>query len=404
MNILFVHEIDWLRKVVFEIHTLSELLSLRGHRVYAIDYESMWVRDGPLDFGSLKTRYVDNVSRAYTGASVSLIRPGLIKIPAVSRFSAWFTQCSAIRRAIEEKDIDVIILYSVPTSGMQTLHYARKFGVPVVFRSIDILNRLVPFPLLSGITRYLEKRVYAGADLILTISHRLSDYVVGMGAPEENVRLLPLGVDTELFRPGVDSAGLRRQWNLGDGPVIVFIGTLYDFSGLDVVITRMPGLIKKFPGIRLLIVGDGPQRPGLERTAVESGVAGHVIITGFQPYETMPQYINLASVCINPFLVTGTTRDIFPTKIVQYMACGMPVIATRLPGLEATITGEKQGMIYAGPEDTAAAIAEVIADDRRRLQLGQAALEYVKQTHSYEAVVEQLEAELCGVVERLKTR
>lgn len=402
MNILFVHEIDWLRKVVFEIHTLSELLSLRGHRVYAVDYESMWVRDGPLDFGSLKTRYVDNVSRAYTGASVSLIRPGFIKIPVVSRFSAWFTQCSAIRRAIEEKDIDVIILYSVPTSGMQTLHYAGKFGVPVVFRSIDILNRLVSFPLLSAITRRLEKRVYAGADLVLTISHRLSEYVIRMGASEGNVRLLPLGVDTELFRPGVDSTGLRRRWDLGDGPVIVFIGTLYDFSGLDVVIGRMPGLIKRYPGVRLLIVGDGPQRPGLERIAAESGVTGEVIITGFQPYETMPQYINLASVCINPFLVTGTTRDIFPTKIVQYMACERPVVATRLPGLEATITGEEQGMVYAGPEDTAAAVAEILDDDERRLRLGRAALRYVNRTHSYEAVVEQLEAELRGVVERTK--
>ena len=45
MNILFIHEIDWLRKVVFEIHTLSELLSLSGHRVYAIDYESMWIKN-----------------------------------------------------------------------------------------------------------------------------------------------------------------------------------------------------------------------------------------------------------------------------------------------------------------------------------------------------------------------
>ena len=128
MNILFIHEIDWLRKVVFEIHTLSELLSLRGHRVYAIDYESMWKKQHAFDFGSLRTRVVDGVSRAYPDASVNLVRPGFIKIPGISRFSAWFTQCAEIRRIIKEKDIDVIILYSVPTSGMQAIHYAAEFG------------------------------------------------------------------------------------------------------------------------------------------------------------------------------------------------------------------------------------------------------------------------------------
>ena len=102
MNILFVHEIDWLRKVVFEIHTLSELLSRRGHRVYAIDYESMWKKEHAFDFGSLKTRTVDGVSRAYPDASVHLIRPGFVKIPGISRLSAWFTQGKEIRRVIDE--------------------------------------------------------------------------------------------------------------------------------------------------------------------------------------------------------------------------------------------------------------------------------------------------------------
>ena len=50
MNILFVHEVDWLNKVVFDIHSLSELLSLRGHKVYAIDYEAAWNRSNSLDF------------------------------------------------------------------------------------------------------------------------------------------------------------------------------------------------------------------------------------------------------------------------------------------------------------------------------------------------------------------
>jgi glycosyltransferase involved in cell wall biosynthesis len=404
VNILFVHEIDWLRKVVFEIHTLSELLSRRGHRVYAVDYESMWTRESIFDFGSLKSRSIEGVSRAYPDASVNLIRPGFIKIPGISRFSAWFTQCAEIRRVIKEKAIDAIILYSVPTSGIQTLHYARKFGVPVVFRSIDILNELVKAPVLSQITRFLERRVYSRADMVLTISPRLSQYVVSMGAKDADVRLLPLGVDTELFRPDVDSAGLRQEWGIEEGPVIVFIGTLYDFSGLDIFIRQLPQIVKSFPNVKLLVVGDGPQRAQLEKIAVEVGMEKHVVITGFQPYDTMPLYINMASVCINPFLITDTTRDIFPTKIVQYMACGRPVIATKLPGLAAIIDGEEQGMVYAAPDDTASALLELLASDERRRQLGRAAVHYARRVHGYEAIVKQLEAELAEVVDRVKVR
>ncbi|MFC1942406.1 glycosyltransferase family 4 protein [Chloroflexota bacterium] len=393
MNILFIHEIDWLRKVVFEIHTLSELLSLSGHRVYAIDYESMWVKDNPLDLGSLSTAVVNKVARSYPGASVSLIRPGFIKIPGLSRLSAAFTHYREIRRTIREKDIDVIILYSIPTNGLQAIHLAKKFGIPVVFRSIDILNQLVPNPILSPITRVLERKIYSGADLILTISPRLSRYVTAMGAKEDKVKLLLLGIDTKLFKPDIDSKELRQKWGFGtDDPVIVFVGTLFDFSGLDAFIRQFPQVRKKIPAARLLIVGDGPQRPKLENIISDMALQKHVVITGFQPYETMPRYINMASICINTFLTTDATRDIFPTKIIQYLACGKPVLATSLPGLKAVAPGEEQGIIYAGdPGDMAADTVLLLESGTKRQQLGQAALDYVKQAHSYDIIVQQLE-------------
>ena len=55
VNILFIHEVDWINKVVFDIHSLAEALSLLGHCVFAIDYENTWSKKGFLDLGSLKT-------------------------------------------------------------------------------------------------------------------------------------------------------------------------------------------------------------------------------------------------------------------------------------------------------------------------------------------------------------
>ena len=126
MNILFIHEVDWLRKVVFEMHTLSELLSLSGHQVYVIDYESMWVKHKRLDFGTLRTKTLNRVARAYSEASVCLRRPGFIKIPGLSRLSAAFSHYREIQKIIKEKDIDILILYSIATNGLQTICLGRS--------------------------------------------------------------------------------------------------------------------------------------------------------------------------------------------------------------------------------------------------------------------------------------
>jgi len=394
MNILFVHEVDWLNKVVFDIHSLSESLSLLGHQVYAVDYEDTWSKNGAFDLSTPKTREFDDVCRALPGASVSLRRPGFIKIPGLSRLSAGFTHYREIQKTIKEKNIDVIVLYSVPTNGLQTTHLARKFNIPVVFRSIDILNQLVPYPALRPITRLLEKRVYSKVNMILTITPRLSDYVVSMGADANKVKLLPLPVDTGLFHPSTDFTDLRQKWGFDEkDQVIVFIGTLFDFSGLDVLIPRFARVIRQIPRARLLIVGDGPQCHKLEGIIAEMGLQKQIIITGFQPYQTMPQYINLATICINTFLATDATRDIFPGKIVQYLACGKAVIATSLPGMIAVIPGEEQGVVYArSADEMTEEIISLLKSTGRRQQLGQAGLNYVTQAHNYDKIAQKLEA------------
>ena len=402
MNILFVHEVDWLKKVVLDFHNLSEALSLLNHRVYAIDYESMRKRNGYSGWGSLKTEEVEGVSRAIPGASVTLRRPGFIKIPGLSRLSAGITHYREIQRIIREKSIDVVVLYSVPTNGLQTMHLARKFGIPVVFRSIDILHRMVPNAALRPMTRVLERKIYSQADLVLPNTPQYLQYVLSMGAAESKVRLLPLPIDTSIFHPSIDCSDARRKWGFSEkNQIVLFIGTLFQFSGLDGFIRSFPQVIENIPDARLLIVGDGPQRPKLERIIAELGLEGRVIITGFQPYPTMPQYMNLATVCINTFLNTDATRDIFPGKIVQYIACGKATMATPLLGITTLLPGESHGVVYADSvDDMAREVVNLLRSPERRRQLGQAGVDYVRQAHEQQKIARQLEAELLEVIRK----
>jgi len=406
MNILFVHEVDWLDKVVYEPHCLAEFLSLLGHKIYVIDYEANWTRDGVFDLGSLKTREFKNVSRAYPKASVCLRRPGFLKIPGISRLSASITHYQEIQKTIRENDIDVVVLYSVPTNGLQAINISRKSGLPIVFRSIDTLHQLVNYRMLRPATYFLERMVYSRVDLILALTSRLSKYVVHMGAKKTRVKILPEGVDADLFHPGGVSSQIRWKWGVREQDfVILFMGTLFEFSGLDFFIYQFPELIKQVPEAKLVIVGDGPQRSKLVRIVTELGLTGKVVFTGFQPYKTLPQYINLAAICINPFLLTKATTDVFPAKVLQYLACGKGVVATPLPGMKGVIQGEHEGVIYT--KDTAEMLREIISifkSAQRRKQLEKAGLDYVRQVHSYSQIARDLETTLLQLVERQKPK
>ena len=403
MNILVVHEVDWLKKVVFEIHNTAEQMSLLGHQVFVIDFEDTWQRNGIFHLGSLKTREFDNVARTIPGASVCLRRPGFIRIPGLSRLSASITHYLEIKKVIREKKIDIILLYSVPTNGLQTLYLAKKFKIPVVFRSIDILHRLVRYPVLRPSTKFLEKRVYSGVDKILAIAPRYADYVIKMGAPEDKVKLVLMPVDTGLFRPSGEYEELYQKWGLSpDDRIIVFVGTLFDFSGLDGFVRLFPRVLAQVPRAKLVIVGDGPQRNRLEAIITELGLDQKVIITGFQPYETMPQYINLATVCINTFLNTEETEDIFPGKIMQYLACGKATVATPLLGITKILPGESHGIVYADGEGMVSGVVNLLKSPEYGEKLGQAGLAYVQKLHSYERIARQFEAELLDAVAQKK--
>lgn len=394
MNILFVCEVDWERKVVFDMLLLAEAMSLRGHKVFAVDYEDMWQTN------NVKVSKESDVARALPKASVRLIRPDFVRIKGLSRVSAFVSHYFEIKRVIKEQDIDAIVLYSVPTNGLQAIHWARKFNIPIVFRSIDVLNQLVPYPMLRSLTRYLERKVYSSVDRILTITPKLSEYVVGLGANPSKVNILPMTVDTNLFCPSSDVEAMRHKWGLGDDDkIVLFMGTLFPFSGLDWFIFNFTHIMRSVPEAKLLIVGDGGQRAYLERIIREMDLQGHVIITGFQPYKDMPQYINLADVCVNTFVSNAITKDIFPGKTVQFLACGKPLVMRPLGGVKTVIAGEEQGVVYADTDNgMIGTICFLLQSPEKRNEIGQNGLRYVRQHHSCEKVTEQLSVEIANLI------
>jgi glycosyltransferase involved in cell wall biosynthesis len=357
MRILVVHEVNYLSKTIYEFQILPEILSLLGHSVTVVDYNDSWrtERNGS---GVVSPRQVyPAIHRAYDRARISLYRPAMIRLPGLSRISGAINSGMEVASLLEHSKFDAVLLYGLPTVGIQTLLAARAHGVPVAFRAIDVTHELVP-PALSLPTKMLESIVFNHADLNIALTPLLRKYIQAYQVPDEKMRLLPSGVDTEMFSPGPKTEN--------EGPIVLFMGTIYRFSGLDRVIRGWQKLLAAHPRARLLIVGAGEDQARLENMKAEN-----VIFTGMQPYSRLPEFIRSSDVCINPFELNPVTEKILPTKLFQYLGCGKPVVATKLPGTMTFLLGEEDGVVYTRTEDTVDTLIQLLSDNDRRIRLSE---------------------------------
>jgi glycosyltransferase involved in cell wall biosynthesis len=178
------------------------------------------------------------------------------------------------------------------------------------------------------------------------------------------------------------------------------MGTIYRFSGLDTVIRGLPGVVSRHPGVRLLIVGDGEDAGRLEALAAAEGVSSHVVFAGRQPYGRLPDIIRASDICINPFELNAVTRDILPTKLFQYLACGKPLVATRLPGMLPFLEGEAHGVVYAPLEGFAETLSDLLANPARRLVLGDAARRAMEAGYDWKRIASELASWAEGAIAR----
>lgn len=158
-----------------------------------------------------------------------------------------------------------MLLYGIATNGIQTIQSARELNIPVIFRALDIVHRLIKIPIIRHWAKRYEKYVINNSNLVLITTPELGRYVNSMGAKKENIETFQLGINLKLFSPLPKNSKLLTKYGLSkNDKVIVFMGTLYNFSGLDDIILDFDILKNSITDIKLLIVGGGPSMTHLQ--------------------------------------------------------------------------------------------------------------------------------------------
>ncbi len=277
-----------------------------------------------------------------------------------------------IERLAEIWRPDLIHAHSPALCGMAASIAAQRLGLPMVYeiRAFWEDAAVANGTTREGSIRYqlttaAENVVTRHADAIVTICAGLRDDLIKRGVAAEKVSISPNGVDLELFGdPPSRDPRLAAELGLGQGSVIGFIGSFYDYEGIDVLIAAMPALLAAQPEATLLLVGGGPCEAPLRAQAAASSAARAIRFVGRVPHGEVDRYYALAHVMAYPRKASRLTELVTPLKPLEAMAHDKLVAASSVGGHRELIVDGVTGTLFApdNPAACAAALAGLLAD------------------------------------------
>jgi len=395
MNILVIHEVDWLKKITYEIHHLSELFSLEGHKVYAVDIPD----PGNFSFDKITRTNIDNYNRVYEKSSVKILRTPIIPIKGLNRLSAYFTSYKFIKKILIEYKIDIAFVYSIVNNIKGTIRACNELNIPIIHRTFDVVHEIIVEKYMSNFVRKMEKESYPKLDLVIANTPFMKTWAEEMGA--KNVIVIPQGVDTNIMKNLPKDKELQKKYNINDNDkVVMYLGSILSHSGLDVIFNDMGKILKEIPEFKLLVVGDGPDLERLKQQSKRLEIYEKIIFTGFVPYKEVPRFCSLADLCINPFRMDGKyafNDKLTPVKFFDFLSCGKPVLATPLQGTLYDFPKESNTIIYESLDLFTGKMIELLKNDSLD-EIGQRGREFVGKNFTWDSVTRKMLSEFDNMI------
>jgi glycosyltransferase involved in cell wall biosynthesis len=280
--------------------------------------------------------------------------------------------------------------------GWAGLTLARRYGVPHLLEVnaplCDEQDGYERFTL-TETASHVQAEVVAGTDAVLAVSPWLRDWALGLGAARGRVHVVPNAVDGDLFaalRPGAT-----------DTRTVGYLGSFQTWHHLNGLLAAFATLAREDPGLRLLLVGDGPVRDATVRRTAELGVAGQVTFTGHVSHEQALEHLAAIDIAVVPY---AESRDFYfsPLKLFECMAAGCATVAARVGQVEEVVEHGRTGWLYPPGDDGALADAlrELLADPARARAIGAEGRREILASRTWAAVAQQVERlthELAGV-------
>ena len=286
-----------------------------------------------------------------------------------------------IDAAIRDLRPDQLHVHSPVLNALAALRPARRHNIPLLY---EIRAFWEDAAVGNGtgregsaryrVTRGLETWAARQADAVAVICEGLRHDLVARGVDAGKIIVSPNGVDMGLFGvPPAPDPALAASLGLEGADVVGFIGSFYDYEGLDDLIAAMPALLERRPRARLLLVGGGPMEAQLRAQASASSAADRILFAGRVPHEQVERYYALVDVLAYPRKAMRLTELVTPLKPLEAMAQGKLVAASNVGGHRELIEDGVTGTLFppGDPGALAAALDRLFGqragwDERRR--------------------------------------
>lgn len=282
----------------------------------------------------------------------------------------WREVAALRRRVLEVAQAwkpDLIHAHSPALVGLAGLLAARRLGLPFLYEIRAFWEDAAvgngtgrEGSLKYRAVRALETHVVSRADGVAVICEGLRGDLVARGVPADKIMVSPNGVDLELFgAPPPPDRALAGTLGLDDAEVIGFIGSFYDYEGLDDLVAAMPALVQRRPRAALLLVGGGPMEETVREQAARSPVADRIHFVGRVPHQEVERYYSLIDILAYPRKSMRLTDLVTPLKPLEAMAQGRLVAASNVGGHRELIEDGVTGLLF--PPDDPPALADALA-------------------------------------------
>ena len=373
-----------------------DIAELYGHSLKKYGIECVWAMQRKLPGACASDKVFDQISYLpYRSASTAFIGK------LINKLAFWLCDIRHLGRCIS-MPLDVIQVRDKYIAGLVGLLIANIKGLPFMYWCS------FPFP-----EHYLEmskqstglRKVYCylhgslGVLVLYKCVMRFSNHVfvqsnqmrldiAAYGVPNAKMSVVPMGVPQRLF----DWANAQAIQVVAGR--VVYLGTMAAVRQLHVLIDAFSIVAQRCPQASLLMIGDGDhahERAALEAQVANLGLTHAVRFTGFVPIEEAWSMSASAAVCVSPFYPTKVLASTSPTKLVEYMALGRPVVCNNHPEQSSIIQQSGAGLcVEWGVQPFADAIITLLEDPTQAESMGAKGPAWVNANRTYSIIAEQV--------------
>lgn len=299
----------------------------------------------------------------------------------------------ALRIALRNKYPDIIYV-RIMWSFIPML-LGRILSVPVILEINDSPHQaytLINNPFKRAVVRLIDRISFHLSNHILPVTQQIAENIhILESVPYDKLTVLPSGTNIDLFHPMEKHQCCQKLGFNESLTYIGFIGTFFRHQGIDTLIDAAPFIVKKYPQVRFLILGDGPMRAAWSKKLVDNSLISYFIFPGNVPYEEVPSYCGVMDVCVAPFLKEAVERS--PVKIFDYLACGKPVVATDV-GETSGFFADSGAVLIVPPEDPtvlAQGLNRLLENETLRAEMGKTGRTFIANRYSRTQIAEIVE-------------